>query len=141
MLPAQQKLGAYWWTQVQQLALLHRVLLQTSSLAQHLPPLYLTTATGQAVETYGLRKVHLQSRGLSLEVSFVIADVVTPLLGLDSMIKASLSLHIEHDLQHFLVNPAGDRTQLEHMGRRLLLDRLSISAWFVSMLHWQLCHM
>ena len=76
---------------------------------------------GKAVETYGLKKVHLQSQGLSLEVNFVIADVVTPLLGLDSMIKANLSLHIEHDLQHFLVNPAKDRTQLEHMGRHLYL--------------------
>ena len=40
--------------------------------------LQLTTATGKAIKTYGLRKVHLQSRGLSLDVSFVIADVVTP---------------------------------------------------------------
>ena len=83
--------------------------------------LQLTTATGKAVRTYGLKTVHLQSQGLSLEVTFVIADVVTPLLGLDSMIKDSLSLHVEHDLQHFLVNPAGDRTQLEHMGRHLYL--------------------
>ena len=83
--------------------------------------LQLTTATSNAVETYGLRKVHLQSQGLSLEVSFVIADVVTPLLGLNAMIKSSLSLHVEHDLQHFLVNPAGDKTQLEHMGRHLYM--------------------
>ena len=64
--------------------------------------LQLTTATGMTVRTYGLKKVHLQSRGLSLEVTFVIADVVTPLLGLDSMIKDSLSLRVEHDLQHVL---------------------------------------
>ena len=83
--------------------------------------LQLTTATGKAVETYGLGKVHLQSQGLSLEVSFVIADVVTPLLGLDIMIKDSLSLRVEHDLQHVLVNPAGDRTKLEHMGRHLYM--------------------
>ena len=51
----------------------------------------------------------------------MIADVVTPLLGLDSMIKDSLSLHVEHDLQHFLVNPAGDKIQLEHMGSHLYL--------------------
>ena len=31
--------------------------------------LQLTTATGRAMQTYSLRKVHLQSRGLSLEVS------------------------------------------------------------------------
>ena len=72
--------------------------------------LQLTTATGKAITTYGLRTVRLQSQGLSLEVSFVIADVVTPLLGLDIMIKDSLSLQIEHDLQHFLVNSAGDKT-------------------------------
>ena len=42
-------------------------------------------------------------------------------LGLDIMIKNSLSLHVEHDLQHFLVNPAGDRTQLEHIGRYLYM--------------------
>ena len=51
----------------------------------------------------------------------MIADVVTPLLGLDSMMKDRLILHVEHDIQHFLVNPAGDRTQLEHMGRHLYL--------------------
>ena len=32
----------------------------------------------------------------------MIADVVTPLLGLDSMIKDSLSLHVEYDLQDSL---------------------------------------
>ena len=79
--------------------------------------LQLTTATGKAIKTYGLRKVHLQSRGLSLEVSVVIADVVTPLLGLDIMIKDSLNLQIEHGLHHFLVHPAGDKTQLELIGR------------------------
>ena len=81
--------------------------------------LQLTTATGKTVKTYGLKKVHLQSQGLSLEVTFVIADVVTPLLGLDSMLEDSLSLHVEHDLQHFPVNTAGCRTQLVHMGRHL----------------------
>ena len=51
----------------------------------------------------------------------MIADVVTPLLGLDSMIKDRLSLQVEQDLQHFLVNPAGGKTQLVHMGRHLYL--------------------
>ena len=57
--------------------------------------LQISTATGKAVKTYGLRTVHLQSHGLSLEVNFVIADVVTPLLGLDSMMKDSLSLRLD----------------------------------------------
>ena len=83
--------------------------------------LQLTTATGKAIKTYGLGQTHLQSRGLSLEVSFVIADVVAPLLGLEVVINESLSLHVEHDSQHGLVNPAGDKTQLEHMGRHLYM--------------------
>ena len=81
----------------------------------------LTTATGRVAQTYGLRKVHLQSQGLSVEVSFVITDVPTPLLGLDTMIKNSLSLHVKHKQKHYLVNPAGDTTQLEYMGRHLYL--------------------
>ena len=100
--------------------------------------LQLSTATGQDIKTYGLRKVHLQSRGLSLEVSFVIADVVTPLLGLDIIIKDRLSLQVEHDSQHVLVNPAGDRTQLEHMGRHLYTIACPSQHGFVPMLHWQL---
>ena len=100
--------------------------------------LQLTTATGQAIETYGLRKVHLQSRGLSLEVSFVIADVVTPLLGLDIMLQNALSLQIDHDCQHVLVNSAGARTQLQHMGRHLYLiacpSQHSLSPCFIGSL-------
>ena len=67
------------------------------------PTLQLTTATGKAIETFGVRRVHLQTQGLSFEVAFVIADVVTPLLGLDAMLHESLSLHLGHDSKHFLV--------------------------------------
>ena len=42
------------------------------------PTLQLTTATGKAIEIYGVRRVHLHTQGLSFEVAFVIADVVTP---------------------------------------------------------------
>ena len=52
----------------------------------------LTTATGKEVQIYGLKTVHLQSRDLSLEFTFVIADVLTPLLGLDTMIQKQLEL-------------------------------------------------
>ena len=97
---------------MQQPALLQNCFASDIELSPTPSTLQLTTATGKAVETYGLRKVHLQSRGLSLEVSFVIADVVTPLLGLDIMIKDRLSLHVEHDFQHVLVNPAGGKTSL-----------------------------
>ena len=80
------------------------------------PTLQLTTTTGKAIKTYGLRTVHLHSQGLSLKVTFVIADVVTPLLGLDTILKDSLSLHVGQNFEHFLVNPVGERTKLEHMG-------------------------
>ena len=83
--------------------------------------LQLTTATGKAIKTYGLRTVHLHSQGLSLKVTFVIADVVTPLLGLDTILKDSLSLHVGQNFEHFLVNPVGERTKLEHMGKHLYL--------------------
>ena len=65
--------------------------------------------------------VHLHTQGLSFEVAFVIADVVTPLLGLDAMLRESLSLHLGHDSKHFLVASGGERTQLEHKGKHLYL--------------------
>ena len=74
------------------------------------------------MQTYGLRKVHLQSSGLNVEVSFVTADVLTPLLGLDTMIKNSLSLHVEHDQKHYLVIPAGDTTQQSARTSMMHLD-------------------
>ena len=85
------------------------------------PTLQLTTATGKAIETFGVRRVHLQTQGLSFEVAFVIADVVTPLLGLDAMLQESLSLHLGHDSKHFLVASGGERTQLQHKGKHLYL--------------------
>ena len=85
------------------------------------PTLQLTTATGKAIETFGVRRVHLHTQGLSFEVAFVIADVVTPLLGLDAMLHESLSLHLGHDSKHFLVASGGERTQLEHKGKHLYL--------------------
>ena len=45
---------------------------------------------------------------------------MTPILGLDTLMQHNLSLSFEHD-QRFLVNKAGQRTQLEHMGRHLYL--------------------
>ena len=85
--------------------------------------LQLTTATGKAIKTYGLRQIHLQSRGLSLKA---VCDsrcgyTFTWIRCHDQGIKESLSLYVDHDSQHVLVNPAGDKTQLEHMGRHLYM--------------------
>ena len=94
----------------------------SQSFAQHLelspaPSTFqLATATGEAIKIFGLRHVHLQCQDLS----FVIADVATPILGLDTLMHHNLSVSFEHD-QSFLVNKAGKRTQLEHMGRHLYL--------------------
>ena len=83
--------------------------------------LKLTTATGKAIETFGVRTVQLHTEGISFQVAFVIADVVTPLLGLDSLLHESLSLHLGQDSKHFLVAPGGERTKLEHKGKHLYL--------------------
>ena len=80
----------------------------------------LATATGEAIKIFGLRHVHLQCQDLSFKVSFVIADIVTPILGLDALMQHNLSLSFEHD-QLFLVDKTGERTQLEQMGRHLYL--------------------
>ena len=72
--------------------------------------LQLATATGEAIKIFGLRHVHLQCQDLSFKVSFVIADAVTPILGLEALMQHNLSLSPEHD-QSFLVNKAGKRTR------------------------------
>ena len=120
MLTARQQLGEYLWTQVQQQVWLPRALLQISSLALHLPH-YILQQQPVKLSRHGLRTVHLHSQDLSLKVTFVIADVVTPLLGLDTTLKDSLSLHVGGNFEHFLVNPVGERTKLEHMGKHLYL--------------------
>ena len=97
------------------------------SFAQHLelspaPSTFqLATATGEAIKIFGLRHVHLQCQDLSFKVSFVIADVVTPILGLDTLLEHNLSLNFGHDDRTFLVNSAGKRTQLQQKGEHLYL--------------------
>ena len=77
--------------------------------------LQLRTATGMAIETFGTRTVQLLCQGFSFTMSFVIADVEQPLLGLGSLLKESLSLHLDSNLGHHLGNIAGDKIQLEQM--------------------------
>ena len=81
----------------------------------------LATATGEAIKIFGLRHVHVQCQDLSFKVSFVIADVVTPILGLDTLLEHNLSLNFGHDDRTFLVNSAGKRTQLQQKGEHLYL--------------------
>ena len=49
--------------------------------------LQLRTATGMAIETIGIRTVQLLCQGFSFTMSFVIADVEQPLLGVGSLLR------------------------------------------------------
>ena len=82
--------------------------------------LELRAATGKAVTTFDIRTAQLLSQGVSFEMSFVIADVEQPLLGVSSLIHAKLSLHIGN-LGHHLVKTTGEKIQLEQRGQQIYL--------------------
>ena len=54
-------------------------------------------------------------------MSFVIADVEQPLLGLGSLLREKLSLHLDSNLGHHLGNKAGEKIQLEQRGQQIYL--------------------
>ena len=83
--------------------------------------LQLRTATGMAIETFGIRTVQLLCQGFSFTMNFVIADVEQPLLGLGSLLRESLSLHLDSNLGRHLGNKAGDKIQLEQRGQQIYL--------------------
>ena len=83
--------------------------------------LQLRTATGKAIETFGTRTVQLLCQGFSCTMSFVIADVEQPLLGLGSLLREGFSLHLDSNLGHHLGNKAGDKIQLEQRGLQIYL--------------------
>ena len=49
--------------------------------------LQLRNADGRAIQIFGLRTLQLLSQGISFTMTFVIADVEAPLLGLESLLK------------------------------------------------------
>ena len=81
--------------------------------------LQLRTATGKAIETFGTRTVQLLCQGFSFTMSFVIADMEQPLLGLDSLLREGFSLHLDSNLGHHLGNKAGGKIQLEQRGLQI----------------------
>ena len=83
--------------------------------------LQLQTATGKKIETFGVRNLQLLCHGFSFEMSFVIADVSQPLLGLGSLLRNNLSLHLDSHLGHYLGNNLGGKIQLEQLGRQIYL--------------------
>ena len=81
----------------------------------------LRTADGRAIEAYGIRTVQLLSQGFKITISFVIGEVERPLLGLGSLLKENLSLHLDNTLGHYLGNSAGEKIQLKQDGLQLYL--------------------
>ena len=84
--------------------------------------LQLVTAKGEAIETYGLRTVQLLTQSFSFEMSFVIANVKQPLLGLGSLLRENLTLQLDINLGHQLGSKAGEKIQLEQRGLQLYLS-------------------
>ena len=74
--------------------------------------LQLRTATGIAIETFGARTVQLFCQGFSFTMSFVIADVEQPLLGLGSLLREGFSLHLDSNLGHYLATKQGTKSSL-----------------------------
>ena len=84
--------------------------------------LQLQTATGKKIETFGVRNLQLLCHGFSFKMSFVIADVSQPLLGIGSLLRNNLSLHLDSHHGHYLGNNLGDKIQLEQLGRQIYLS-------------------
>ena len=58
-------------------------------------PVELRTATGVRIPIFGKKTMQLLASPLCLEVSFVIAEVTTPILGVDTLLRENLSLRFE----------------------------------------------
>ena len=84
--------------------------------------LQLRTANGRAIRIFGVRTVQLLTSGFSFSMTFVIADVQTPLLGLGSLLDSNLSLQLDKNLGHHLGNIAGEKILLEQRGLQLYLS-------------------
>ena len=84
--------------------------------------LQLRTVTGEAIEAFGRRNVHLVGSNLSFHVSFVIANVQHALLGLDALMANQLSLIRNNFNEYYLVNTAGATTQLHKRGHLLYIE-------------------
>ena len=84
--------------------------------------LQLRSVTGRAIPAFGRRTVELRGSQLSFRVSFVIADVQHALLGMDIFTQQQLSLQRGSNNDHYLVNLAGEKTQLQQRGHHLYLE-------------------
>ena len=81
----------------------------------------LKTITGNAIQAFGRRTVQLVGPELTLCVSFVIADVTQPLIGMDILIANQLSLITNNLHEYYLVNSLGAKTKLQPRGLQLYM--------------------
>ena len=82
----------------------------------------LRNADGRAINIFGLRTVPLLTQRFSFCITFAIADVEQPLLGLGSLLNSNLSLQLDKNLGHHLSNNLGERIKLEQRGLQLYLS-------------------
>ena len=84
--------------------------------------LHLRSVTGKAITAFGRSNVQLVGSELSFSVSFVIADVEHALLGMDIFMAHQLSMIRSSLNEHYLVNKAGAKTQLQQRGHHLYIE-------------------
>ena len=94
----------------------------------HSSDLKLQTATGKNIETFGVRNLQLVCHGFSFKMSFVIAEVSQPLLGLGSLLRNNLSLHLDNQLGYYLGNNLGGKIQLEQLGLQIYLSACPVES-------------
>ena len=81
----------------------------------------LRSADGKVIEAYGQRTVQLLNQSFNFTVTFVIADVKQPLLGLSSLLQANLCLCFDVTLGHKLITSEGETIQLSQKGQQIYL--------------------
>ena len=92
--------------------------------------LQLGNAEGRAFNIFGWKTVRLLTQSFSFCITFAIADVETPLLGLGSLLASDLNLHIGKNLGHHLSNNLGERIQLSQRGLQLYMSACPIKPGF-----------
>ena len=83
--------------------------------------LQLRNADGRAIQIFGLKTLQLFSQGVSFTMTFVIAAVEAPLLGLESLLRENMCLQLDGQLGHQLVTTEGARMQLVQYGNQVYL--------------------
>ena len=71
--------------------------------------------------------MHLLASPLCFEISFLIADVTTPILGVDTLLRENLSLRIEGNQQQ-LVHQSGEYQRDSFFIFWLLLCSLGVTS-------------